>query len=304
MTTGAATAPPTAVPVGVRVLGRLAAAGTLPYLTIKLGWLSGATLGAREPAFLAEPAVVVANAVTFAMDLAVIGLAFALTSRWGERLPAWLVLLPVWVGTGFLVPMAVSVLPATAVTVLTTTPEPTVFEPWLQPVVYGGFAWQGVFLGAAFVAYAVRRWAGVVTASAPPAPPFLPLLRVIAVGGCVMAGASAAAHLGVGLTAGSAVTLGMQTVDAALAVAGAVGVVALVRARASRRWAATAAAWTGSAAMFSWGLYTVVVRLTADGFTELDAAGGVAQVTGLLGGFALAVAGMLALVGSGEGRRG
>jgi hypothetical protein len=299
MTTAAAT-----VPVGVRVLGWLAAAGTLPYLTIKLGWLSGSTVGAREPAFLADPTIVVANAVTFAMDLVVVGLAFALTSRWGQRLPAWLVLLPMWVATGFLVPMAVSVLPATAVTVLTTTPGPTPFEPWLQPLVYGGFAWQGVFLGAAFVAYAVRRWSGPVTAAAPAAPPLQPLLRVITAGGCVMAGAGAVAHLGVGLTAGSAVTLGLQTVDAALAVTGAVGAVVLVRARPSGRWAAVAAAWTGSAAMFSWGLYTVVVRLTTDGFTQLSAADGAAQVTGLLGGFALAVAGMLALVGPGEGRHG
>jgi hypothetical protein len=292
------------VPVGVRVLGGLAAVGTLPYLTIKFSWLSGGTAGAREPAFLTDPTIVAANAVTFAMDLVVIGLAFALTSRWGDRLPAWLVLLPMWVGTGFLVPMAVSVMPATAVTSLTTTPEPTAFEPWLPALVYGGFAWQGVFLGAAFVAYALRRWSGAVVAAAPVAPPLLPLLRVITAGGCVMAGAAALLHLGVGLTAGSAVTLGLQAVDAALAVAGAVGAVLLVRARAAGRWAATAAAWTGSAAMFSWGLYTVVVRLTANGYTGLTAAGGAAQVAGLLGGFALAVAGMLALVGSGERRRG
>jgi hypothetical protein len=300
MTTSTPTAPPT--PVGVRVLGWLAAVGTLPYLTIKFLWLSGSTVGAREPAFLSDPTTVVANAVTFALDLVVIGLALALTHRWGDRLPAWLVLLPMWVGTGFLVPMAVAVMPATAVKMVTEEPGASAFEPWLPPVVYGGFAWQGVFLVAAFVAHAVRRWPDVFHTAAPPSPALVPLLRVIAAGGGVMAGFSAVLHLVVGLGAGSAVTLGLATFDAALAVAGAAGVVALVRARPAARWAAVAAAWTGSAAMFSWGLYLIVVRIVVG--PVADAAAGTAQLTGLLGGFALAVAGMLALVGAEEHRRG
>jgi hypothetical protein len=302
MTTSPAIPLAAPTPVGVRVLGWLAAAGTLPYLTLKLVWLSGGTTGVTEPAFLSEPAVVVANAVTFAMDLVVIGLALALTSRWGDRLPAWLVLLPMWVGTGFLVPMAVSIMPATVVQVLTEGTGGSGFEPWLQPLVYGGFAWQGVFLFAAFVAHAVRRWSDVITAGAPPVPAPAPLLRVIVAGGCVMAVAGAALHLIVGLTAGSAVALGVEAVNAALALAGAAGVLAL--ARPVSRWAAVAAAWTGSAAMFSWGLYTVVVRMTTDMAAGGSAAAGTAQVTGLLGGFALAVAGMLTLVGIGESRRG
>jgi hypothetical protein len=306
MTTSAATTSPAAarIPGGVRALGWLAAAGTVPYLTLKLLWLSGGTAGVTDPGFLADPTVVVANAVTFAMDLVVIALALALTHRWGDRLPAWLLLLPAWVGTGFLVPMVVAVMPATALRYATDAPGATWSEPWLQPLVYGGFAWQGVFLVAAFVAHAVRRWSDTVTTVAPPSPALRPLLRVIVAGGCVMAAASACLHLLIGLTARVALTLGVQVADAALAVAGAAGVVALIRARPRSRWAAVAAAWTGSAAMFSWGLYTVVVRMVADGFTTYGPAAGAAQVAGLLGGFALAVAGMLALVGTGESRRG
>jgi hypothetical protein len=306
MTTSPATTPAETTPAGVRVLGWLAAAGTLPYLTIKLLWLTGSTTGMTDPAFLAQPAIVVANAVTLAMDLVVIGLALALTHRWGDRLPAWLVLLPMWVGTGFLVPMAVSIMPAITVETLSGGAHSTAFEPWLQPLVYGGFAWQGVFLCAAFVAHAVRRWSGVVVAETPPAAGLVPFLRVVTAGGCVMAAASALLHLVVGLTAGSAVALGVEAVNAALAVAGAAGVVALVRARPVSRWAAVAAAWTGSAAMFAWGLYTVTIGMTTSelGGGGTDAAAGAAQVTGLLGGFALAVAGMLALVGAGESRRG
>jgi hypothetical protein len=247
---------------------------------------------------------VVANAATFAMDLVVIGLALALTHRWGDRLPAWLVLLPMWVGTGFLVPMALSIMPATVFHVLAGGTGGTPFEPWLQPLVYGGFAWQGGFLCAAFVAHAIRRWSGVVTAAKPPAPGLAPLLRVITGGGCVMAAASALLHLVVGLAGGSAVALGVETVSSALAIAGATGVVALVWARAVSRWAAVVAAWTGSAAMFSWGLYMVVVRMATAGFESAAPAAGMAQVTGLLGGFALAVAGMISLVGTGESRPG
>jgi hypothetical protein len=304
--TSSTTAPPRAsTPAGVRVLGWLAAAGTLPYLTLKLTWLTGGTAGMTDPAILAEPAIVVGNAVTFAMDLVVIALALALTHRWGDRLPAWLVLLPMWVGTGFLVPMAISIMPAVTVETLTGGARSVAFEPWLQPLVYGGFAWQGVFLCAAFGAHAVRRWSGLVTAVEPPAPGLVPFLRVVTAGGCVMAGASALLHLVVGLAAGSAVALGVEAVNAALAIAGAAGVAALVRTRPVPRWAAVAAAWTGSAAMFSWGLYTVTVGMTTTALgAGSDAAAGGAQLTGLLGGFALAVAGMLALVGAGETRRG
>ncbi|TQM44694.1 hypothetical protein FB388_2065 [Pseudonocardia cypriaca] len=287
----------------MRVLGWLAAAGTLPYLTLKLTWLSGGTAGMTDPALLAEPAIVVGNAVTFAMDLVVIVLALALTHRWGDRLPVWLVLLPMWVGTGFLVPMAISIMPAITVETLTGGARSVAFEPWLQPLVYGGFAWQGVFLCVAFGAHAARRWSGLVTAVEPPAPGLVPFLRVVTAGGCVMAGASALLHLVVGLTAGSAVALGVEAVNAALAIAGAAGVAALVRTRPVSRWAAVAAAWTGSAAMFAWGLYTVTVGMTTTALGGgSDAAAGGAQLTGLLGGFALAVAGMLALVGAGESR--
>jgi hypothetical protein len=298
------TTSPAPVATGVRVLGWLAAAGTLPYLTLKLLWLTGNTAGITDPAFLAQPAIVVGNAITLAMDLVVIGLALALTHGWGERLPAWLVLLPMWVGTGFLVPMVVSIMPAITVETLTGGSHSTVFEPWLQPLVYGGFAWQGVFLCAAFVAHAVRRWSGLVTVQAPPSAGLVPFLRVVAAGGSVMAAASALMHLVSGLTAGSAVGLGVETVNAALAIAGAAGVVALVRAHPVSRWAAVGAAWTGSATLFSWGFYTVTVRMTTTVLSSgFDAAAGAAQVTGLLGGFALAVAGMLTLVGGGESRR-
>lgn len=113
-------------------------------------------------------------------------------------------------------------------------------------------------------------------------------LTVIAGGGTVLALASA----GLQIAVGGAVAVGV----AALTVTGAVGVLTLVR-TAGHRWLAASAGWVGSAVMFSWGLYGTLLAATG----ALPAAGpdpvaGLAQLTGLLGGFALAVAGLLALV--------
>lgn len=290
--------------------GWAAIAGTVPYLTLKALWLSGSTIGARKPAFLDDPSVVALNSVTVAMDLAVVVLALALTHRWGRRLPAWPILLPAWVGTGFLLPMVLAILPATVLTLLSTAgpaggPDYPL-ERWVQPMVYGGFAWQGVFLLLAFVLYARDRWAAVVdrvAASPASTGPAAPLLRVVAGGGGVMAALSAGLHLCSGAISGHVIAAGVETIFAGLAVAGAVGVLMLVRGTARRRFA-TVAGWSGSAVIFSWGLWAAVTTM---GSTALSTGGaplaGMAQLTGLLGGFALAVAGVLALIGQPESVR-
>jgi hypothetical protein len=293
--TSATLAPP--LPVGARALGWLAVAGTLPYVVLKLLWLAGSTVGTSDAAFLADPAVHAMNIVTLGMDLVVVALALALTHRWGDRLPAWLVLLPMWVGTGFLVPMAVSIMPGTVAEIALDGASGGPLLPWVQPMVYGGFAWQGVFLCAAFVVHARRRWGALVTAPAVPSPETLSVLRVIAGGGTVMAALSAGLHLAIGLTGGDVIGLAVETVNAALAVAGAAGVLALVR--GTGRWPAAVAGWTGSAAMFSWGLYGTTTAVAVTQLAGHAPASALAQLTGLLGGFALATAGLLALTGRG-----
>jgi len=144
-TTAPSALPPTArprTPVLHRAVGWAAVAGTLPYLTIKALWLARVDAGLPDPAMLTDSTMIAMNGITAAMDALVIALAMALTHRWGYRLPAWLLLLPVWVGTGFLVPIAVVNLPAT---VFLLGPGSTVADgslaPWVGPLVYGGFAW-------------------------------------------------------------------------------------------------------------------------------------------------------------------
>lgn len=54
---------------------------------------------------MGEPSLRAINATTALAALVGILLGLAFSRPWGERLPAWLVVLPVWVGTGLLVPM-------------------------------------------------------------------------------------------------------------------------------------------------------------------------------------------------------
>lgn len=290
-TTPTTPAAPPAVPPARRVLATAAALGTLPYVALKTLWLTGNPAGVTDPALLADPVLTVLNAVTLGLDLCVVLLAVALATRWGQRLPAWTVLLPAFVGTGFLVPMVLIVLPTTVGAALTASPVGDgSLAPWVAPVVYGGFAWQGAFLVAAFALYARDRWSDRLP-GVPPAD-VLPLLRVLAAGGALTAVVSAVLQVVVGVTAGGA-AVAVQAATALLGLLGPLGVVALVRGPAGR-WA-VAAAFTGSGTLFAWGLWNTVTLVAGPALSGAAGPPALAQLAALLAGFALAVAGLLAL---------
>jgi hypothetical protein len=138
------------------IVGWAAVLGTVPYLALKFAWLAGSTVGVVDVQAFAVPSVVALNAVTAAMDLVAVVVALAFTYPWGQRVPALLVLVPIWVGTGFLAPIVV-LLPMTGVS-LGAAPADPVLASWVQPVVYAGFGWQGLMLMIAFVLYARERW--------------------------------------------------------------------------------------------------------------------------------------------------
>lgn len=280
------------------VLGLLTAAGTLPYLAIKADWLAGGTLGVRDVAMLADPSMVVLNAVTVGMDLLVIALAFALIHPVGRRIPAVAVLLPIWVGTGLLIPMAVAIMPAAVLGELTSDSD--VLESWVRPMVYGGFAWQGIGLSLTFAGYAARRWGPVVAAPAPIAAPLRSVLRVLTGGGAAAVAVSGALYLVSGFAAGSGTGALMSVASAAFAAAGAVGVARLVRGTADHRWATVVAAWIGTGTTFAWALWSTTLTMAGTVMGGADPIGGPAALTGLLGGFALAAAGLVALAGSAD----
>lgn len=278
-----------------RAVGLLTAAGTLPYLALKANWLAGGTLGMRDPAALADPSIVALNAVTLVMDLLLIALAIALTHGVGRRIPAVALLLPVWVGTGLLIPMAVAILPAAVLGELTTASDS--LESWVRPLVYGGFAWQGVGLSLTLVGYAVRRWGAVVAAPAPVAGPLRSVLRVLVGGGTVAVTLSGVLYLMTGFASGSATGALMSVASAVFALAGAVGVARLVRGARTRRWATVGAAWIGTGTTFAWALWSTALTVSGTALGGPDPIGGPAALAGLLGGFALATAGLVALAG-------
>jgi hypothetical protein len=223
-----------------RAVGWAAVAGTLPYLGLKAAWLSGSRVGILDSAAFEGPSVFVLNAITAGMDLVAIIVALLFTYSWA--VPGFLVLVPIWVGTGFLVPIAV-LLPG-----MDFGEQQSFLEPWVQPLVYGGFAFQGVMLVAAFVFYARERWGFVFRIGMPE----IGTARVVA----AHVGALLAAASGVRFIADDSVVFGGFAFVAASAT-----VVIAHRVRGPL-WVPLVVAWLGSGALFAWGAWSTVVLLS------------------------------------------
>ncbi|MEU6719985.1 hypothetical protein ABZ897_51745 [Nonomuraea sp. NPDC046802] len=234
----------------------VAIAAMLPYLTLKVLWLTGSSIGVTDPGLMRESTMVGLNAMTFGMDAVALVLALAFSMRWGLRLPAWLVLLPLWVGTGLLVVVAVTAPLALLVG------GPAVFagggpiQPWVYMVVYGGFVGQAAGLTTAFVLYARARWPRVLTR--PFTGPRRSFHDVVAWGALAVAAPVGGTWLVWAVGAPS--TQAIQGVlRGLLAIGGAAALVALVRRRGGAR--TFAVAWLGSGSLFANGLYSTIVRL-------------------------------------------
>ncbi|MER5674378.1 hypothetical protein [Pseudonocardia alni] len=271
-----------------RVLGAAAVAGTLPYLTLKSLWLTGHPVGVTVPGLLDGPAMTAMNTVTLVLDLCVVALAAALASR--RRLPAPPVLLAGWGATGLLVPVAL-LAPAA---LLRIGPEAAGLAGWVRPLVYGGFGWQAVCLLAAFTLLARDRWGARVTRPLAPPAAVAALLRTTASGGAVVGLLALVTGVAAAADPPTFPAVAVAVVDGAAAVAGTAGVAALRRGR--RGWWPVVAAFTGSAVLFCDGLWTTASAVAAPLATDRPLYA-LAQLCGLLAGFALAVAGLLAVSG-------
>ncbi|RZQ62149.1 hypothetical protein [Amycolatopsis suaedae] len=232
--------------VGRVVLGCAAVLGTVPYLVLKVSWLTGGTVGLNDPEFVRTPLMYAGNALTGLLDLAAVVVALALTLPWGLRLPGWLVLFPAWVGLGLLVPIVAAAPVAIGQFLGGEVPADLPLKDWVWAVVYGGFAWQGLALGAAFLLYARRRWPGA----------FAPRAARSRLGWAGIA--VAVAGLAGWLVLAPMDLLGwLLAAGTVLAIAGTLG----------RSAVALAAAWAGSGMLFGWGGWTLLtgaaVRLPA-----------------------------------------
>ncbi|HZA16979.1 MAG TPA: hypothetical protein VE645_08850 [Pseudonocardiaceae bacterium] len=148
----------------------------VPYLVLKVLWLTGATIGVDDESVLTElhsTRMVVGNNVTIGLELLAVGLALALTSAWGRRVPAWIMLGLGAGATGLLAPILLGLPIGSVLQFLVDGDVHTAgmdhLSPWVFATVYGGFALMAVGISALAWRYAATRWGHVLRQ--PPQPP-------------------------------------------------------------------------------------------------------------------------------------
>ncbi len=271
-----------------RVLRAVAVLSCVPYLALKAAWIAGSHLGIPAGSALLDDRVgmAVINGLSVLVDSGVIVLALVLTRPWGLRVPAWLLVFPVWAATGLLAPIMAG-FPAQLVVRAFGGGAPSAgreafLDEWVFAVVYTGFIAQGLALGGLFALYARDRWGHLWRGRVRelPAGSLGPAHRVLAVAAAVLALPPLTLHalwacgVSAGLRDGRAaerrgefyVLEALYVVFLLAAVAGAV-LLAFRRGRALPVSVPLALAWVGSGAVACWG-----------GWLSLASLGGVADL--------------------------
>ncbi|MCQ0025530.1 hypothetical protein M4914_23065 [Streptomyces somaliensis DSM 40738] len=310
---------PTGPSTRLRRIGGLGAAvAATPYLLVKTVWSFGLLVPTREMAGADWRAV---NAATGFLAAVGIVLATAFSRPWGERLPAWTVVLPVWVGTGFLVPVLLlaPVLGPAAVDRDRRVGPPD-FWVYEQVLVMVSLVGVGIGLPLALVGYVRARWPEALTGPLAHPEPVggtrrlqVPLARLVAAG-CVLLGC-----VKVFWAAGGVLGLDAAALDrrdpwwhllslstAGWAFAGAWGVLVVTARRGTRRFLPPlAVTWVSSGALFSYGVYDL---LTLTGMQrpspELPLAGALAREGGVVLGVVMGLVLLLVLHDRGRAPRG
>ncbi|MEU6047089.1 hypothetical protein ABZ843_26550 [Streptomyces fimicarius] len=262
----------------------------LPYIGLKAAWIAGGRVGVPDGSPLLDggTALRVANGVTVLMDAAVIVLALLLTRPWGRRVPAWLLVAPMWVASGLLLPIMTGFPIQLLVRLLgggdgrpvgEGASEPFL-DPWVFGVVYGGFIVQGLALGALFALYAKERWGRLWQGRLRDLPesPTAPALRATAVAAALAALLPGIAHLmwaggsTAGLNAGRAADRTsdfyvLEAVNLLFVVVTVVGVLLLAFRRTGRLplRLPLALVWAGSAETACWGGWLSMAALMGAG---------------------------------------
>ncbi|MEU7592963.1 hypothetical protein AB0B79_07990 [Streptomyces sp. NPDC039022] len=306
------------------LLGRVAVAACAPYLLLKLLWVLGHDIGIVDVGRAGRGTWIAANVVTFLMDAVAAAIAYALTRPSGLRAPAWLLALPLWMASGLLTPLMISVPTGSAVAALTGAANPMAsgdfLEPWVYVLVYDAFIVEGLTLLSAFWFHAHRRWGALLRRrleSVPaPAPGVRAARRLLGVPAAVLLAVLGALDVlwglgmptgpgGAALPARSVVTATSGVVQGLLALAGAAGLAALLfphrgRLRRLRTRVPLALAWLGSATVFAWGgtmwlSWTVADALTGGGSASTGGLPGLAGALELVAGLVVLCLGTLTL---------
>jgi hypothetical protein len=283
-------------------------ASALPYLALKVIWLGGGTLGVADRSMMSDPSMIALNAITAGMDLVGIALALAFTHQWGLRIPAWLLLPPMWVATGLLARFVVGV-PITAIAgALASDSLPRVaggpVQSWVYAVVYTEFAGLGIGLMVAFVFYAKTRWAETLQSATGALRPGATHDVQVVLANAAAFGAMAlgVVHLAwafgatVGLPEGAAarrtiVGSLLNAIDSAMMMSAAAGLLMMVHRSGGRMpfWLPLAMTWVGGGSLFGWGLWQTINVLGqtalmrgADAMAFVNLAGLLRLVVGLV----------------------
>ncbi|MCM2576298.1 hypothetical protein [Streptomyces meridianus] len=254
-----------------RIGGLTAALAVTPYLLIKIVWSFGLFVPTGDMGGADWRAI---NAATAFLAAVGIFLAMAFSRPWGERLPAWLVGLPVWVGTGLLVPMLL-VAPVLGPAAMNRDQDAGSPDFWVyeQVLVMISLVGIGVGLPVALAGYTTARWPEALGGPLAYAEPVgstrhlqVPLARLIAFGcvvlACVKVFWAAGGTLGLDGTELDHRDLWwrMLSLSTALwALAGAWGILVLATRRGARRFLPPmAAAWVSSGMLFSYSFYSLL----------------------------------------------
>jgi hypothetical protein len=274
-----------------RVLRAAALVSCVPYLSLKIAWMAGSHLGIPENSSLLDHrgAMLAANGLTVLLDSAVIVLALLLTRPWGRRVPAWLLVFPMWVATGLLAPIMTGFplqllvrLCGGSVHKGSGAGHRPFLDEWVFGVVYTGFIVQGLTLGTLFALYARDRWGHLWRGRVGelPSGSLGPAHRAVTVAACALAVFPLTMHAlwafgsTAGLSGGRAADRGgdfyaleaTYVVFVLAAIAGA-WMLAFRRAPALPVKVPLALAWTGSGVLACWG-----------GFLSLASLGGVDDI--------------------------
>jgi len=268
-----------------RALRAVAIVACVPYLCLKVAWIAGSHIGIPAGSSLLEHrvAMAVGNGLTVLMDSAVILLTLLLTRPWGLRVPAWTLLLPVWVATGLLAPIMTGFplqLLVRGLGAAVNKPSGTDHKPfldeWVFGVVYTGFIVQGLALGVMFLLYARDRWGYVWRGRMGELPAVSggAAQRAYAVTACVLSLFPLVMHTmwacggTVGLNAGrvaerntDSYVLEATYVCFALAAVAGAGLLTFRRGRRLLVAVPLALAWVGSGVMACWGGWMLLASL-------------------------------------------
>jgi hypothetical protein len=143
---------------------------TVPYLVLKLLWLTGSKIGTTDQHGqdeLSSARFVAGNSITVLLMVVAALFVVALTRSWAHRVPARLVFVLAAGATGLLGPILVGLPVGLAVQAVARgevrPSEDTGMAPWVFAVVYCGFGLLGLAMAVLVIAHVLDRWGSLIS---------------------------------------------------------------------------------------------------------------------------------------------